>query len=197
VSGVLTAVGVVLGLLALLLAVPLRVAFEFERVEAFKGRLTFRWLFGLVRFRVHVPGARKPPQESKAVPARVKPSIHRQANVLAVLREAEFRRRVYRLIRELVRAAHVRRLQLRMRVGLGDPADTGRLWALMGPLSAVVRNLRDADVQFEPDFVDPVFEVQARGGLLLIPLQFILLAISFAISPVSIRAWFSLRGSNA
>ena len=198
----LVVIAVLLGLLVLLLAVPIDVTFRFERAEVLEGQITVRWLFGLVRFPIRVPGAAKPPPEPgtepKAAPARAKPDERsRRANVLAVLRQATFRRRVYRLVEDLVRAAHLQQLRLRMRLGLGDPADTGRLWVFVGPLNAVAQNLRNAEVQIEPEFMDPVFEFQAHGRLLLIPLQFVVLAIAFALSPASIRAWRTLKGGHA
>jgi Protein of unknown function (DUF2953) len=198
---VLLAVAGLLGLVVLLLAVPIDVAFGFERVESFTGRITVLWLFGLVRFRIPIPGAAKPPRpeaEPQIPPERAKPRARgRRANVLAVLRQAAFRRRVYRFAKDLVRAAHARELYLRIRLGLGDPADTGRLWAFVGPLNALAQNLRNAEVRVEPEFVDPVFKFETHGRFLLVPLQFAALAIAFALSPPSLRAWYTLRRSNA
>ena len=79
------------------------------------------------------------------------------------------------------------------RLGLGDPADTGRLWALVGPLNAAVQGLARADWRIEPEFVDPVFEVDARGGCRLVPLRFLALGVGFVLSPVTIRAWHGAR----
>ena len=198
-GAVLLVIAVLAGLVVLLLAVPVDVAFGFEGIEAFRGQVTIRWLFGLVRFRIRVPGVSKPPPERETEPkaARVQArpgSRGRGTKVLAVLRQAGFRQRVYRLVRGLVRAAHIRQLRLRMRLGLGDPADTGRLWAVLGPLSAAAQDLRGAQVWIEPDFIDPVLEFQARGRLLLVPLQFLSVAVAFALSPPSIRAWRVLKG---
>lgn len=198
-GAVLLVIAVLAGLVLLLLAVPVDVAFGFEGIEAFRGQVTIRWLFGLVRFRIRVPGVGKPPPERETEPkaARVqaRPGARgRGAKLLAVLRQAGFRQRVYRLVKGLVRAAHIRQLRLRMRLGLGDPADTGRLWAVVGPLSAAAQDLRRAQVWIEPDFIDPVLEFQARGRLLLVPLQFLLVAVAFALSPPSIRAWRVLKG---
>lgn len=194
-------IAIVVGLPVLLLAVPVEMVFRFEGIEAFNGQITLRWLFGLVRFRIRIPGVSHAPAEPKTAPAakvRVKPEkrSHRP-DVLAVLRQAAFRRRVFRFAADLVRAAHLRRLRLRLRLGLGDPADTGRLWAFVGPLNAVAQKLQHAQVQIEPEFMDPVFEFQAHGRLLLIPLQVVILAISFALAPASIRAWRTLQGSHA
>ena len=195
--GVLLVAAGLVGLVLLLLAVPVEVEFRLEGVEPFTGHVELRWLFGLVRFRV--PASRGGPRteaRGKAAPARERPRRRgRHRNVLAALRQAEFRRRVYRLARDVVRTAHLHRLRLFMRIGLGDPADTGRLWAFLGPLSALP--LRNAELRLEPEFVDPVLELEADGRLLLVPLRFLILAVAFALSPPTIRAWSTLRGSHA
>ena len=78
---------------------------------------------------------------------------------------------------------------MRARLGLGDPAETGRLWALLGPLNAAARNLARIDLQIEPEFLDPVFEFDARGACRLVPLRFLALAAAFLLSPATLRAW--------
>lgn len=191
----LAAVAVVLALV-LLLAVPVAVAFRLERVEAFGGRITVRWLFGLVRFAVRIPVTAKP------APVRPKRRTKRGrrgagGRMLAVLRRAAFRRRVFQLVKDLAAAAHPRGVSLHMRLGLGDPADTGRLWALVGPLNAAAGNLRVVEVQIEPEFMDSTFEFRFAGRLLVIPLQLVALAIVFALSPASLQAWRVLLGGHA
>ncbi len=186
----------VVAILLALLAVPFELAFRLERVEAFSGQITLRWLFGLVRFRIPIPGVERPAEAPAAKPRKPAPRGARP-NAIAVFRQPAFRRRVWRLVTDVIRAAHLRELHLRMRLGLGDPADTGWLWALVGPLSVAAQSLRDAQVQIEPEFEDEAFELHADGRLLLIPLQFLALAIGFALSPASIRAWRSLRGGHA
>lgn len=194
----LVVVAGLLGLLLLLLAVPVDLEFRLEGIEPFAGEVGVRWLFGLVRFRIPVPRP-GPRPEAKAKAARVRPrrkARGRHRDVLAALGQAAFRRRVYRLVRGLVRAVHLHRLRLLMRLGLGDPADTGRLWAVVGPLNAVAQ-LRNAELLIEPEFVDPVLEFRADGRLLLVPLRFLILAIAFALSPPTIRAWRTVKGHHA
>ncbi len=188
--------------LVVLLAVPVDVAFRLEHAGALECRLTVRWMFGLVKVRTTVPRVRRHPARPEAAPKRAEKRAQRKprrppAAFLATLRQTAFRRRVYRFGNDLVRAAHVSRLRLRMRLGLGDPADTGLLWGIVGPLHAMAQGLRAADVRIEPEFVDPVFELQAQGRLLVFPLQFLALAVSFALSPSSIRAWRTLRSGRA
>ncbi len=199
----LAAIAVVCALLVLLLALPVDLAFRLENVRGFAGQVRIAWLFGLVRHRFVLPASADRQAPRPAIAPHAPRALARRrgrarrADVLAVLRQAAFRRRVYRFVRDLARAAHARDLGLRVRLGLGDPADTGRLWAFVGPLNAAAQGLRDADIRIEPEFVDPVLEFEARGRLLLFPIQLLALAISFALSPPSIRAWRSLSRSHA
>ena len=188
--------------LVLLLAVPLEVAFRLDRVEALEGQVSLRWLFGLVRVRLAVPRGRRKPTTPAAEPRTPRERRRRKAGAgasrgLAVLRQAAFRRRVHRLLASLVRAIHVRQLRLLVRLGLGDPADTGCLWALVGPLGAAVGSLRGAEVRIEPEFIDPVLELHSRGRVRVVPLRILALASGFALSPASIRAWRTLRSGHA
>jgi hypothetical protein len=193
----LIAIAVLLGLPLLLLGLPVRVAFRLERTQAFSARIAVHALFGVVRLRVRIPEGRQAPRPEKpekthqgSEPTRPRPPV------LGLLWQAAFRQRLYRLVADVARAAHLHRLRLRMRLGLGDPADTGQLWAIVGPLNALAQNLPDADVRIEPEFLDPVCEFRMRGRLLLVPLQFVLLGLGFALSPVTIRAWRNLQRAS-
>jgi hypothetical protein len=200
VSAVLVVIAVAVALPVLLLAVPVDLAFRLEKNGSFKGQVAIRWLFGLLRFRIQIPHRRKMQHERPdggAQATKVRSVGSRRARALAVLRQAAFRQRVIRLIEELVGAAHLRQLGLWMRVGLGDPADTGRLWAFVGPLNAVAHNLRTAEIRIEPEFVEQAFEYEAQGRLLVVPLRIVAAALAFALSPSSIRAWRTLRRRHA
>ena len=199
----LVVIAVLFGLLVLLLAVPIDVRFQVERIETLTGQISFRWLFGLIRFRIKIPGVAetgkkepKPKVEHRKERKATKKQSGR-SNVMAVIKQAAFRKRLYRFFKDLVRAAHSRDLYLRLRLGLGDPAATGLLWAFLGPTHALLQNLRSAEITFEPEFVDPVFEFESHGQFRLVPLQFIAIAISFVLSPPSLRAWRTMRQSHA
>lgn len=192
-SAALAVAAALAALVLVLLAVPLAVAFHFEGPGEPGGQLRIGWLFGLARFRVPLSGISARPAKEREKPAKRRDG----SAAFAVLRQAAFRQRVYRLVRDVIRAAHLRDFRLRLRVGLGDPADTGRLWALAGPVNAAAQNLRDAEVVIEPEFRGPTLEFETSGRLLLVPLQFLAIAIGFALSPASIRAWRTMRGARA
>jgi len=197
---VLQGLAILAVLVLALLAVPWTVAFRFRGVQDASGQLSVRWLFGLVRFRVGIPGPAGSRPRRRKKPATKTRKRRRGGNArgaLALLRQAAFRRRVVRLAGDLLRALRVRGLHLRLRIGLGDPADTGRLWSLLGPLAGMAASLRGADVRIEPEFADPVLEVESHGAIRLVPLQLVALAAAFLLSPATLRAWPALRQGGA
>lgn len=190
-------VAALLALLLLLLAVPIRVRFRLDRVERVEGQVRIDWLFGLVRWVIGIPTA------TKAKSARKRPrktaqrrKARKPRNSLAPLRQSPFRRRVIRLAKDVLRATHARDVYLRLRIGLGDPADTGRLWAILGPIAGIAANVRKADLRLEPEFMDPVLELESHGEFRLIPLQFVYLASAFLLSPATLRALRTSSRSN-
>jgi hypothetical protein len=200
VSFVLLIIAILLTLLLVLLAVPITVAFRFDRIKEIKGQLSFHWLFGLMRFRIGIPDAAKaePQHKRKSTKKTRKREPGGSARgVFALLKQSAFRQRAIRFIKDVLRVTHVRDFYLRLRIGLGDPADTGRLWALLGPIAGIATNLRSAEVCIEPEFMDTMLEVESHGEFRLIPLQFIALATAFVVSPTTLSAWRTLRQSIA
>lgn len=188
-------------MLVALLAIPLTVAFSIHRIGETRGEFRFRWLFGLVRFRVRIPrtaraGPQSAPRKTARSPGR-KRKKGRAGNLLSLAGQTALRRRVFKFVRDILRAAHARDLSVRLRIGLGDPADTGRLWAVIGPLAVVAQSLRGAAVRIEPEFMEPILEVESHGRFRLVPIQFLALTATFMLSPTMLRAWWRLRRGNA
>ncbi len=202
-SGVLIAIAGLLTLFVLLLAVPFDVAFRLRGMQEFSGQVTVGWLYGLLRFRIPVSDASKPRTSRPATGRRTRKRGRKWndggkgRDFFAILRRADFRREIYRFVKDVCRAVHLHELGFRMRLGLGDPADTGRLWAFVGPLNAAAQSLRNARIVIEPEFMEAVIEFDTHGRFRIVPLRFLALAVAFALSVPSRRAWRTLRGANA
>ncbi len=176
---------VVATLFVAVLAIPVALRFNLS----WHGRLTQRfeviWAFGLVRGRL----APQPPCESddersaQARRARSAARPNNPAGVLRALRCRPFRRRIMRFIGALWHAIGKDGVRLDVRVGLGDPADTGRLWALLGPCAALLQRVPDVAVAVEPEFEQATLEVDSSGALRLVPLRLVAIVVALAASP--------------
>ncbi len=175
------------------LAVPIVVRFDVAWHGELEQRFELRWAFGLVRTCVsqaksRVPAAPRSVRKSEnGVPSR---SRQKRAHVLAALRLKSFRRRVMRFIGSLWRAVRKDRISVTARVGLGDPADTGRLWALVGPCAALLQQIPDVVVSVVPDFDDLSFELESSGTIRVVPLAVLLLIVGLVASP---SVWHAVR----
>lgn len=194
---------VLLVLVIALLAVPLTIVFSIHRIKETQGHIRFRWLFGLVRFQLRIPQANQaePRPEPKAKKAAKSPRPRGEKgnprSMLTLLKQPAFRRRFFIFLRDMLTASRAQDLFLRLRIGTGDPADTGRLWAIIGPIAGMAQNLRSAEVHIEPEFMDPLFEVESHGQFRLVPIQFIALTTVFMLSPTMLRAWLHLHRGDA
>jgi hypothetical protein len=157
------------------------------------------WAFGLVRADVS-PGSGKPkPGKSTAAgkkAGRRRKSKGRRPNVMAAIRQPAFRRRMLRFASDVWRAIHKKNVRLLVRMGLGDPADTGRLWAVLGPLSGILAGRRDIRIAIEPDFLDATLDVDSSGTVRIVPLQLAIIALGLLFSPPVWRGIMIMRSSG-
>jgi len=187
-----------LSLIVILLAMPVTLTYQFSWKETPSADLRLNWAFGLVRAGVSPDLAKPGPDKSEATRkkgARRGKSTGKK-NFMAAIRQAPFRRRMFRFVSDLWHTIHKKNVQLLVRLGLGDPADTGRLWAVLGPLSGMLARLRDIRVTIEPDFLDATLEVDSSGTIRMIPLQIAIIVFGLLFSPPIWRGIMSMRRSG-
>lgn len=189
----LTGTVVFLLLLIGLLAIPVTLTFQVSRQQAFQGVITLLWLFGRVRVqrslfqsKGSLPKAEEPVQKT----SRSQRSSGKKSNVFAAISGKTFRRRLIRFINDFWHAIHKENVRLRIRIGLGDPADTGQLWAIVGPVAGALASIQEASIEIEPEFFDASFELDSSGKIRLIPMQMIYLAVGLLLSP---SFWYGVK----
>lgn len=193
---ILLGIALAFGVMTALLAIPIDAGFALERTEKLRGHVNIRWLFGLARFHIAIPPPPKQPThktKAKEKEAHRRKQRHAPKKIVAILKQSAFRRRIYRFITRLLRAIHTHNLRLHVCIGLDDPADTGKLWALLGPVSAMATSLRRSEVRIIPEFTSAAFQFKSQGEVRVIPLELIAIIIAFALSPPTLRAWRELR----
>ena len=188
-----------LSLIVILLAMPVTLTFRFSWKETLSAKLRLNWAFGLVHADVS-PDPEKPSADKKEAHRKKdvwRPGGFRKTtNVVAAIQQPRFRRRMLRFMADLWHAVHKKNVWLRGRLGLGDPADTGQLWGMLGPLSGMLARLRDIRIQIEPDFLDPTLEVDSSGTIRVIPLQVVGIMLGLLFSPAVWRGVLSMRTSG-
>jgi hypothetical protein len=194
-GGVLWALACLLLLLVVLLAIPVELKFDLRRWEGErKSSVALVWLFGAVRLPLSSKKRSKPEQPRKVEKAKEGRSCAGAGRMLAMLQTEGFPGRVLTLARDLLRRIRIRVLSLDARLGLDDPADTGQLWGVVGPLAAMLPSSRAIQVSIQPDFAAEVFEYQGRGHISIVPIQMLVLFLVFALSPVTLRALRAGKG---
>lgn len=186
------------------LAIPLDVIFRIQRQEAFYSDVAVHWLFGIVRFRLPGKTARKRGKrlrdiakktKAKATKSNKKPADFSAAKHL--FWNARFRYRLFRFVKDMFKSIRIVCFYMRFRLGLDDPADTGRLWAYLGPLAVFLENVSNASVSLEPDFQTESVFLDSSGTLRIVPLQVVFTVLGFLLSPITIGAlWTTFQSSK-
>lgn len=190
---------ILITVLFILLAIPISMSFAITKKQHVEGYARIIGLFGLIKFQTNFPGVlknkKKPVSHEKNLLQFKSKTVSTKSSSqnFSLITRSVFRRHIIKFIKRILKATHAKNLYLRCRIGLGDPADTGRLWAVMGPLSAFLKNLQILRIELEPEFTNDGIEIESHGHFHLIPLQFIALTIAFILSPTTLRAWKTLR----
>ena len=147
-----------------LLFVPADLSLEMERRRTFNVKLGFRWLFIHVQRELATTRPKKAKTKQKrrgsSIPLRTLTAVGKVPGLWTGTR---------RFVRRLARSVRVLGIEARMRVGTGDPADTGRLWALVGPAVLWFNRRSWVDVGVEPDFCRACLTGTLEGTVRLYP----------------------------
>lgn len=178
-------------LLLFLLCVPLELVFELEVNGRAKFGLRLVWFFGLISQEVK-KGKKKPKEEKDKVADQRKPAGGKKKagdikTVFQILRTRGLLRHVIRLFRGIIRSFRIKELSVNLRLGLDNPADTGLLFAVIGPAMPFLSSSRFHQVALEPSFGGAVCQGSLRGVVGLQPVRLIPPVTGFIFSPSMMR----------
>lgn len=92
------------------------------------------------------------------------------------------------LVRRVARGLKTRNLEIHGEVDLDDPAETGALWVMLGPLADWLATQLDAIVEIVPRFDGGRSWVRASGQFRLVPVRILGPLLAFASTPALWRA---------
>ena len=109
--------------------------------------------------------------------------------IFKILRTKGLLSRLKGFLKNILRCLKIRQLVADFRVGLDDPADTGLLFALVGPATHFLSYRFPCQIRMQPSFDDKtILEGYLRGVVRLQPIQLVIPVAKFTFSLATIRA---------
>ena len=154
-----------------------------------KFQIKLAWFFGLLNKEV-TTGKEKSGKEKRVAKGKRKANIRA---IFQILRTRGLLKQLKRLLKDIFKNLKIRDLRVNSRIGLDDPADTGLLFALIGPATFFLGSSRVHEIKVEPSFEDRVIiEGYLSGALRLIPIRMVVPLLRFAFSLPVIRIFKKL-----
>ena len=176
-------------ILVFVLSVPLEMAAHVDVYGRPKLRLNLVWLFGLVS--KEITKKKKPEEKKKAVKAKRKLGERKRRfwDIFEILRTRGLLKQLKVLLSDILGCLKIRDLVADFRVGLDNPADTGLLFALIGPTTFFLSSSIPHQVRLRPSFEgEATFEGYSSGAVRLRPIRLTMPLLRFVFSLATLRA---------
>jgi len=173
----------------LVLCIPLDTVLRIDVYGRPKSQVRLVWLFGLVSKEV-TKGKKGTEEKKRIAEDKQQPGKRRikARTVFQILRTKGLLKQLKRLLQDILKCLKIRDLRVDFRVGLDDPADTGLLFALIGPATFFLGSSRVHEIRVQPSFEDEaVFEGYLHGAVRLVPIQLAMPFLRFVFSLAAIR----------
>ncbi len=163
-------------LLFLLLLAPVDLEGRMVWDNRSETRIRIGWLFGLVHKDLggeEEEGEREPPEDDEKKKTNKNKNKKRidGREVLQIIRIEGMPGRLEELVTGLIGALRIRFFRVHLRVGLADPADTGRLLGLLWSMIAPLEAFFPMDAKIEPNFYEEVFGAEMAGVVRVWPIR--------------------------
>ncbi len=175
-------------LIILALCIPLDVTLHIDMYGRPKARTRLVWLFGLVSKETRKE-RKKPEEKREAVKVKRKLSERRgrAKAIFQILRTKGLLRQFKHLLKTMLSHLKIRDLRVNLRVGLDNPADTGLLFAFIGPATLFLNSSFIHEIRVQPVFDKAVFEGYLYAAVRLRPIQLVPPLLRFAFSLTTMR----------
>ncbi len=185
------------GLIIFVLWVPLDIVLYLDMNGRPKFGLRLAWLFGLVSKEIK-RGKKKPEEKKRAAEKELKPQKRRMSprTIFGLLRTKGLLKQFKRLLKDILGSFNIRDFRINLRVGLDNPADTGLLFAIVGPATHFLDSSIRHEVKLQPVFDRAVFEGYSYGAVRLRPILLVLPFLRFIFSPTTVRVVKKLISSK-
>jgi hypothetical protein len=187
-----------IGLFVLLISIPFDFKFRFDSSQSPPFGFRFSWFFGLVN--IDVSDTRRKPPRKQTKPRKIKNrKIKRKKGpsrirILRLITKPLIWRALF-FIRDVFRSFHFRQIDACIKMGLGEPADTGVMFGLIHAALPVFAVSCQKQIRLIPDFGDEaLLKGSSRGIIRLWPVEILSRTVRFVFSkPVLQLAWRAIK----
>ena len=187
----------VLFFIIFILIIPVDVVFTFNNLENKKSDVVINLLFGLIHFQLFPKKQKEKKAEAIPIKTPKKKKRFSSGNILKLAIDEKFIGKLTVFLKRILRSIKFKIDNIYIRLGLDDPADTGMLWGLVGPSSALLKYYCQNNVLIEPEFQDSALDIDTKGKVSIIPLEIVTISLVFIFSPTTVKAfWLSFAGGT-
>jgi hypothetical protein len=167
--------------------VPLDLFLRADVYEKPKFRLRLSWLFGMVSR--EITGEKKKPEEKRrATKIKKKHGLRNARLVFSIIKTRGFLRQFKELVKGVFSCFKFRDLVADFKIGLGDPADTGLLFAFISPATVFLGSSHLHQIRIEPSFAeDAILQGYSQGKVRLRPIKLAPPLLKFVFSLTALR----------
>ena len=175
-------------LLILILLVPVDMVLHIDVHGRPKFHLRYSWLFGLINKEVR-GGKKRSVGKGKVVEGKrkVREKTRGIGSVFKILRSRDLVKKIKNLLKDIFSSIKVRDLVVDLRIGLDNPAETGLLFAFIGPAVLFLHPRFPHRIMVEPSFGETVFEGYSYGKVIMQPIRLVVPFLKFFLSLAVIR----------
>ena len=183
-----TLVGIIL-IIFVAFCIPLQMSFRMDTDRSPRFSMSLLWFFGLVSKELGKRAKLKVKREKAETTPKGKKKGLQTKTILRILRTKGLLGRLRRLLSDTISCLKIKELGADFRIGFDDPADTGMLFALIGPAILFLNLACRHPISVTPSFEDEtVIKGHFHGNLRLRPIRLIPPLVRFAFSLPTITA---------
>jgi hypothetical protein len=170
-----------LALILLVFSIPLDLTFHLDVHGRTRFSLKLVWLFGLV-------GKELRRRKKKAKPKKAKEKGEGARKTLKILRTKGLPKQIKILVTNVFNSLSIKQLRVNFRVGFDNPADTGLLFAVIGPTFVLFSPPDRYSINIRPSFEDEaILEGYMQAVVRLLPIRLVIPLAKFVFSLPTLR----------
>lgn len=173
-------------LILLSLFIPLNLKWHIDIPGKPRFKTEISWLFGFVH--KEITKKEEPPVTKKTVKSKAEKKVIGAKVLLQILRVKGLLQQVKILLKDTLKRIRLDALEVDFKLGLDDPADTGLLFAFIGPAACLFNAFLPDMVKIQASFADEaVLEGSLDVALRLIPWLVVIPLLRFIFSPTGVK----------